>query len=500
MIGKTIGNYAIQERIGKGGTGRVYLGVHTEDGRRAAIKILNPAGASDPETIDRFTTEARIVSNVRHPNIVCASDFGHLEDGVPYIIMEFLEGETLEQVLKRGPPPLDDAIDWACQVANALLAAHEQCIIHRDLKPANLFLVPDCKRPGKYQVKVLDFGIAKLQQPPADEAHRTQTGTSLGSPAYMSPEQRKSSKEIDARSDIYSLGVILYEMVIGKLPFDAEGVWAPSKMRTEAPSVAPRDHRVDLSADVEATILQALATNPIERQSSMAEVLHQLELARGNLAAAHEALRRPRHNSAIPLPVATFGRLQILAFLGEVDSLLEAKVDMEIVGGAAALLAYGARRPTKDINCSENFDERILRAAALAKHRVPLNPMQSPTKHVFPAEYEERRWLLEPAFPNIRILVPERHDLMLMKCIRASPQDVQVIREMHEESPFDLDTIVSRYNAQGTRAFRNLETLANVDYVIERLFGSERVRPIGHLERVPKLKAAAPSSNSPPPK
>ena len=149
MIGTTIGNYEVQRLIAEGGMGKVYLAVHPGIGRRAAVKVLPAADAADPEIVSRFITEARAANAIRHPNIVDIYDSGVVEGGSPYIVMEYLEGETLKQVLERGPVALDDVLDWGCQVAEALAAAHSHDVIHRDVKPENLFLVADARRPDE---------------------------------------------------------------------------------------------------------------------------------------------------------------------------------------------------------------------------------------------------------------------------------------------------------------------------------------------------------------
>jgi len=474
VIGTTIGNYEVQRLIAEGGMGKVYLAVHPGIGRRAAVKVLPAADAADPEIVSRFITEARAANAIRHPNIVDIYDSGVIEGGLPYIVMEYLEGETLKQVLGRGPVALDDVLDWGCQVAEALAAAHSHGVIHRDVKPENLFLVADARRPGRKQVKVLDFGIAKLQRLTMDQVHKTRTGALLGTPLYMSPEQCLSLKDIDARSDIYSLGVILYEMVAGKRPFDGDGLFVVISRHITEPPVAPTVHRADLPPPIEAIILQALAKDPARRQGSMSEVLTQLELARWDLAGADEAPNRPRQEA---LPSAkTFKRSELAAFLAEIDAMLTEPVVMEIAGGAAALLAHGARGETKDINSFSAFDERIGLVAPLTTHKIPLQ--LAPVTYA-PAYYDERRRRLDLPLRNLVVWVPDRHDLLLMKAVRAANHDLQVIEDMHRVKPFNLERILERYNdcmggvirATGPEIFDR-----HLRLIIEKLFGKRNVR------------------------
>jgi serine/threonine protein kinase len=305
VIGTSIGNYRIERLIGEGGMGKVYLAEHPSIGRQAAVKVLTPTEAGDPQIVSRFILEARAANAIRHPNIVDIYDSGVLDGGTPYIVMEYLEGETLAQTMARGRVAVDDAIDWGCQIAEALAAAHARDVVHRDLKPDNLFLVADPRRFGKKQIKVLDFGIAKLQRRSFDQVHMTRTGALLGTPLYMSPEQCMSMKNIDARTDIYSLGVILYEMAAGRRPFDGDGVYAVISMHINEKPVPPRTYRPELPADVEAIILQALAKSPLQRQASMALLHASLELARGDQMASNEALARSNHDRLKPVPLPT---------------------------------------------------------------------------------------------------------------------------------------------------------------------------------------------------
>lgn len=230
-VEKHIGQYKILRTLGAGGMGTVYLGEHRLLGRRAAIKTLLPALSSHREIVDRFFTEARAISAISDPGVVSIFDFGYHVDGTAFIVMEFLEGESLSARLERlGTLRLVDALRLARQLSSSLAAAHDRGIVHRDLKPGNVFLVRDPEVPGGERTKILDFGICKLGDPECTTT--TQTGTMLGTPVYMSPEQCRGAGRVDHRSDIYSLGCVLFHMLAGRPPFDCESVRSPSHCRT----------------------------------------------------------------------------------------------------------------------------------------------------------------------------------------------------------------------------------------------------------------------------
>ena len=221
-----IGPYRIIRKIGEGGMGAVYEGLHELIERKVALKILRPQFAVQPEFTARFFNEARAVNRVDHPGVVQISDYGQLPDSTAYIVMEFLQGEVLSSRIKGrgGPLPLEQALNIGSQLADCLTAAHEKNVIHRDLKPDNVMLVADSKAPGGERTKLLDFGIAKLAPEDNNDPGLTRPGVVFGTPTYMSPEQCKGAKEVDARSDVYSLGVIFYQMLAGRPPFVGEGV------------------------------------------------------------------------------------------------------------------------------------------------------------------------------------------------------------------------------------------------------------------------------------
>jgi HD-like signal output (HDOD) protein len=269
--GHQLGPYRVVAEIGEGGMGRVFRGEHTLIGRAVAIKLLNAEVASDPTVRARFFMEARIVNEIRHPNIVEVTDFGVVGDQ-PYIVMEYLHGRTLSaRIAAAGALPEETAIAIARQIASALGAVHERGIVHRDLKTDNVFLSDHRDYPDF--VKILDFGIAKPRNDASDRL-RTQTGTVVGTPAYMSPEQCMGDVTVDLRTDVYSLGVVLFQMVTGRLPFEAEGIGRIMVAHLQDPpppsGASPR---------LEAIVQRALAKQPADRFSSMHELREALEAA-----------------------------------------------------------------------------------------------------------------------------------------------------------------------------------------------------------------------------
>src|SRR5215475_8740763 len=248
MLGRTLGNYHVVSKIGEGGMGVVYLARHATLGRPAAIKVLHPALSSNEDMVTRFFNEARAATAVRNPGIVEVFDFGTLDDGSAYIVMEYLEGENLGVRLRRGRFPVAATMTIVRAISRALQAAHEQGIVHRDLKPDNVFLVPDPELPSGERVKLLDFGIAKLA-PISGEVSQTRTGMVMGTPTYMAPEQCRGAGSVDHRADLYSLGCVAYHMMCGRPPFVSDGAgdliarhlyFAPDPLRSLCPDIPAR--------------------------------------------------------------------------------------------------------------------------------------------------------------------------------------------------------------------------------------------------------------------
>lgn len=300
LIGRTLnGRFSITDAIGAGGMGKVYRAMQAPLDRVVALKVLDPSFPStkDPGFQQRFLREASLTSKLRHPNTVTVIDYGQTEDGICYIAMEYLEGRTLAQLLSQtGPLPWSRVIAIAQQVCRSLREAHGMGIVHRDLKPANVMLLNEADQD---LVKVLDFGLVKSIAPmgegesPALSPEITQSGTFLGSPQYMAPEQARNVA--DARSDIYSLGVVMYQMLQGRPPFIArdhlELIFSHYK-EAPPPFSSLRPH-IPVPQEIEAVVMRCLEKDPARRYQSMDEMLEAMRTA--NMAAGgHSAVfRRP---------------------------------------------------------------------------------------------------------------------------------------------------------------------------------------------------------------
>jgi eukaryotic-like serine/threonine-protein kinase len=216
LPGSDVGGYYISHKIGEGGMGVVYGAQHPSIGKRVAIKVLGPAFCRDTAMVARFEQEARLVNEIHHHNIVDIFQLGVLPDGRKYLVMEWLEGESLSGRIARSPIPAPEAVEILDAIADALIATHEKGIIHRDMKSDNVFLA---NTRGQVRVKLLDFGLAKLSGNDPRAVTKTKTGMVVGTPHYMAPEQIRG-KQADQRTDVYSLGILAYKMLVGKLPWD----------------------------------------------------------------------------------------------------------------------------------------------------------------------------------------------------------------------------------------------------------------------------------------
>ena len=281
LVGETLSEkYRLDEHIGGGGMGEVYRAEHVMMKKTVAVKVLRPEVVHHENVVERFRREAQAAANIDHPNVCGATDFGKTDDGDFYLVMEFLDGETLsERLAREGTVSADEAIAIGDAIAAALERAHELGIVHRDLKPDNVMLL---SRPGEDRaLKVLDFGVSRVQMA-EDTPSITQTGAIFGTPQYMSPEQT-SGEEVDLRADLYALGALLYELVAGRPVFQAEESVRVMAAHLEEPVVPPSqvEGAIAIPPDLERVILELLEKDPADRPQSATDVrgrLSQIEV------------------------------------------------------------------------------------------------------------------------------------------------------------------------------------------------------------------------------
>jgi len=281
MLGRTLGSYRIVRQLGAGGMGVVYVAEHERLGRPAAVKVVSPELSSNQEVVERFFAEAVAAARIKHAGMVQVFDYGEDEEtGCAFFAMELLEGEPLSaRIAAQTVMHPAVALQLGEQIADCLEAAHGEGIVHRDLKPDNVFLVPDKLVSVGWRAKVLDFGVAKLAESDEVKSLRTRTGSVLGTPYYMSPEQSRGAGTVDHRSDIYSLGCVLFEMMTGRVPFPGEGLGEVLGAHQHVPPPAPRSINQGLPAAVDQLLLDCLAKSPDDRPQTMAELAGRLEAA-----------------------------------------------------------------------------------------------------------------------------------------------------------------------------------------------------------------------------
>jgi len=265
------GKYRVERVLGEGGMGVVVAATHLALDERVALKLMRADAMMREDGIQRFLREARAAVKLKSEHVARVQDVGTLDDGTPYIAMEYLEGSDLSRVLdERGTLPVDEAVDYLLQACDAIAEAHARGIVHRDLKPANLFITQG--RDGKPLVKVLDFGISKVNVLGDRPESMTSSATLLGSPVYMSPEQMKSSRDVDGTTDIWSLGIILYEAVGGRVPFDEQTMGAlMAKVLTEPPpDLTSLNERIP--SELARVVARCLEKEPAQRYASIADL------------------------------------------------------------------------------------------------------------------------------------------------------------------------------------------------------------------------------------
>lgn len=337
VIGQVVGSYRIVRLLGEGGMGQVFLAEHVMLGRKAAVKMLHTELTASDELVARFFNEAKATTVINHPCIVPVFDFGRAANGAAFFVMDFLDGETLGSRLRRGGRLSSEVtVAYMQQVVGALAMAHDIGIVHRDLKPDNLFLTADPTLPCRVRVRLLDFGIAKLRE---ESAVRTKTDALMGTPAYMSPEQCRGAGGVDHRSDIYSLGCIMFEMVVGRPPFVGQGSGDFITAHMAQEPASPRSFDPAIPEVLERVILRCLAKRAEHRFQSMRELEAELD-------------RMPRY-SAAPRDVASWsgvdaGRVHspalALPSMTQPSPPEAARARLTTMGGAAS--EVGARAAT----------------------------------------------------------------------------------------------------------------------------------------------------------
>ena len=299
FVGTTVGHYEVIERLGQGGMGVVYRAIDLRLRRTVALKLLRAHLVDNPRAKDRLLVEARVAAALDHPNICTIYEVGETPEWPAFIAMAFYPGETLEQVLRRGPLPLATAIDYATQIARGLGAAHERGIVHRDVKPANVIMTSDGV------VKLLDFGIAR-----AVGVDVSREGVTPGTIAYMSPEQ-VASRPLDRRTDLWSLGVVLYEMCTGERPFGGESAGAVLYAILEHSPPPASAVRRELPADVDAVLARLLAKDPERRYRDAEQLISDVEWISGGRSSVSEMADRGGVAESIPHATARPVRLKV---------------------------------------------------------------------------------------------------------------------------------------------------------------------------------------------
>jgi serine/threonine protein kinase len=388
----TIGHYTLTSKLGEGGMGEVYRATDTRLGREVAVKVLPAAVAGDPERLARFKREARVLASLNHPNI--ATIFG-VEDEA--LVMELIEGDTLSERIKRGAIPVEESVRIAQEIGAALEYAHQHGVIHRDLKPANV--------KAAERVKVLDFGLAKMQEVAADASGdatitgATQAGMILGTAAYMSPEQA-SGRPVDARSDIFSFGVLLYEMLSGRRAFSED---TPISTMGAILHKEPKPlHEIapEVPAELEAVVVRCMAKKPAERFQSMPEVREALKKAPGRAAAA---AAEPEGPSLAVLPFANLSAdkeneyfsdglaEEILIALGQVKGL-------RVAARSSSFSFKGKQADASEIGAKLNVGHVLEGSVRRAGNRVRVTVQLVDARKCFPLWSERYDRQMEDIF------------------------------------------------------------------------------------------------------
>ena len=376
LIGKSLADkYMIEEHLGSGGMCDVYRATHSAMGKQVAIKVLKPALAADSTIAQRFEQEARAASLIHHPHAINVMDYGISEGNIPFIVMEFVRGRTLGELLRsEGAFSVERTANILRQAGGALDVAHEVGVVHRDIKPDNIIIA---EYDGSDWVEVVDFGVAKIQEDVNRRINLTGANIIVGTPRYMSPEQCEE-KPVDARSDIYSLAIVIYEMLSGESPFKGDSSTRLLVAHAHEPPEPLRNKRPDLSPELEAVVMRALEKDPARRPQSAGELAREFQEAAGLGQPAQAGTNRAGAFSRISVPIGEEDKVEtpVAAQASAADTLGD---EATVVRPRSARAAV----PLSDTPASQSVDTPVPagEAAYQQRHTPPATYVASGAYH-----------------------------------------------------------------------------------------------------------------------
>jgi len=462
-----LGRYRIVRKLGEGGMGAVYEGLHEMLSKRLAIKCLHAQFASNPEIVERFYREAHAATAVGNEHIIEVTDVGTFDDGSPFIVMEFLDGVEFGKLIEQeGSLPITRLVHIVTQVCSALAAAHARGIVHRDMKPENIFLIP--RGRDRDFVKVLDFGISKMrEQNESIGGGLTRTGMALGTPYYMAPEQAQGVRDIDHRADIYSVGIILYQGLTGNLPFDAESYPALLlKIMSERPAPM-RVFRNDIPDALEQVVMQAMARDrsvrfqTIEALSAALSRFAVLQTLPPSSLGSSTPMPAPMRSTAASMPQTTpFATAHDHALTGGTPTPPRARDMRAMISIAAAVVVLGGVAAVWLASSRESSSGQSVEHVVSPAPVQTAQPVAPPAEPVAPAQ---------PTFAQAPVMgavtAPAAAEVQVK--VSATPSEARIfIGDLEFPNPMDafrprsLDPVKIRVEAKG---YQTVEQLAIFD-------------------------------------